>query len=292
MRRTSRFAHLTLIVLAMGLLITPAYAANGRAAEKQEEQDISQAVVQSFTVDGDIQIGMIVKVEGQDKTSLQPADQKSGDSLLGVTIAPNDAPVTITQEDANKQQVFVATSGRYAVLVTNQNGAINAGDYITVSALAGLGMKADMVQPLIIGTATTAFNGTSNVVGSVKLKDSAGATRNVAIGRVDVTLGVANNPLKTDPKRDNVPEFLTKAAAGIANKPVSTARIYLGVVTLLVTSAVAAVVLYSGVRSGMIAVGRNPLSKKSIIKSLVQTVMAGLTIFIVGILAVYLLLKL
>jgi len=51
-------------------------------------------------------------------------------------------------------------------------------------------------------------------------------------------------------------------------------------------------VMYSGIRSGMIAVGRNPLSKKSIIRSLIQTVIAGLIIFLAGVFAVYLLLKL
>jgi hypothetical protein len=50
--------------------------------------------------------------------------------------------------------------------------------------------------------------------------------------------------------------------------------------------------LYSGIRSGMIAVGRNPLSKKSIMRSLIETVIAGLIVFAVGIFAVYLLLKL
>ncbi|HVX24230.1 MAG TPA: hypothetical protein VG992_02710, partial [Candidatus Saccharimonadales bacterium] len=68
--------------------------------------------------------------------------------------------------------------------------------------------------------------------------------------------------------------------------------IYLSLVVLLAITFIVANVMYSGIRSGMIAVGRNPLSKKSIIRSLIQTVIAGLTIFVAGVLAVYLLLKL
>ena len=302
-RRITSLASLSLAaLLLMGSLALPlsGFAAEPAAektpaktdTKKPETQDISQAVVQSFNGDKAIQTGMIVKVDSNNKSSIQLADQKSANSLLGVTIAPNDAPVTITEVEKDMQQIFVATSGRYSALVTNQNGAIKAGDYVVVSSLAGLGMKADTEQPVILGTATSDFNGTSNVVGSVKLKDSTGKERSIAIGRVSVNLGIAKNPLKSDDISENVPSFLAKAAAAVANKPVSTARIYLGAITLFAATVVSGVVLYSGVRSGMIAVGRNPLSRKSIIKSLIQTVMAGLTIFIVGVFAVYLLLKL
>ena len=78
----------------------------------------------------------------------------------------------------------------------------------------------------------------------------------------------------------------------MTDKKVSAARIYLGLAVLALTTVITGNLVYSGVRSGMISVGRNPLSKKSIIKSLIQTVIAGLIIFIVGVLAVYLLLKL
>jgi hypothetical protein len=301
-----RAGALVLAIALYGLILllpTSALAATSTTAKstnttkstgtaKNPEKDISQQVVQSFSGDKSIQQGMIVRVTDKDKSVIQVADQKSINYLLGVTIAPNEAPVTITPQQINSQQIFVATSGRYSVLVTNQNGPVKSGDYITVSSIAGIGMTADQELPVILGTATSDFNGTSDVVGTVTLKDSTGKNRQVSIGRVTVNLDIARNPLKVAVASDFVPTFLSKAAITVANKPVSTARIYMGAVTLLVSALVSGIVLYSGVRSGMVAVGRNPLSKKSIIRSLIQTVLAGLIIFIVGVVLVYLLLKL
>jgi hypothetical protein len=52
------------------------------------------------------------------------------------------------------------------------------------------------------------------------------------------------------------------------------------------------VILYSGVRNTLISIGRNPLSKKTIYKGLIQIILMGLIIFITGLFGVYLLLKL
>ncbi len=253
--------------------------------------NITQAVTQSYNADSSVQLGMIVKLKSKDVATVEPITQSTMSAMLGVVVAPNDSTVTVSPLSSTKQQVYVASSGRFATLVSNQNGPIKIGDYITASALAGIGMRADEGQSFILGKATTAFSGTANVVGKVSVKDSAGKSTDVSIGQVIVSLDVSHNPLASK-STDFVPGFLAKVAATIANRPVSAARIYLGLVTLLVTVIITGNLLYSGVRNGMVSVGRNPLSKKSIIKSLIQTVVAGLIIFIVGVLAVYLLLKL
>jgi hypothetical protein len=206
-------------------------------------------------------------------------------------VPSEDATITLTPASTTHQQVFVATAGRYDVLVSNQNGIIRSGDLITISSLSGVGMKADQDESLVLGKAAGSFNGVSNVVSTVSVKNHEGVTQKVAIGDIPVDLSIAHNPL-TSKETDYVPSFLAQTATTVANRPVSAARIYLGILTLLVSAIVAGVLVYSGVRSGMQAIGRNPLSRKSIIRSLIQTVIAGLTIFIVGLVAVYLLLKL
>jgi len=52
------------------------------------------------------------------------------------------------------------------------------------------------------------------------------------------------------------------------------------------------VTLYSGIRNALIAIGRNPLSKKSIFRGLLEIILTGFIILIIGLFAVYLLLKL
>jgi hypothetical protein len=253
--------------------------------------NISQAVTQSYDASSAVQLGMIVQLMPKDPSTVEPLTESTISSMLGVVVAPNDATVTLTPQTSTKQQVFVATAGRYDVLVSDQNGPIRIGDPITISALAGIGMKADSTESIVLGKAAGSFSGGTSSLSTVNLKNSQGSSSKIAIGEIPIDLDIAHNPLASK-DTDYVPSFLSKAASTVASKPVSAARIYLGILTLFVSAVVTGNLLYSGVKNGMQAIGRNPLSKKSIIRSLIQTVIAGLIIFIVGVFAVYLLLKL
>lgn len=183
---------------------------------------IGQAVIEGFDSDAALQRGMIVQIKKDDKTKLEPVTLETADQMHGIVVNPNDAPVSIADDG---QKIFVATTGQYDLLVSNQAGAINAGDYITISALAGVGMKAGSREPFVIGRALIGFDGNKDVISTMELTDSAGQSRKVAIGRTKVAIGVARNPLLKgeDP---NVPEFLRRATETIAGKPVDAVRIY------------------------------------------------------------------
>ncbi len=285
-------------VLFVALSVSPAFAAAKTAAKtttktdtSTQKEDISQAITQSYSADATLQQGIIVRLKDKAPGTVEPLKQADGEKMLGVIVAADASAVTLTPETGTKQQVFVATSGHYAVLVSNQGGVINPGDYISISAATGIGMKADQDQAVILGKAVSGFSGTKNVISKIALKDDKGHETSVSISRITVDLNIAHNPLQQK-ATDFLPAFLAKATTTIASKPVSAARVYLGMAILLVSAFVTANIVYSGVRNGMIAIGRNPLSKKTIIKSLIQTVIAGLIVFIAGIFAVYLMLKL
>jgi hypothetical protein len=292
-RRTLRLGYALLIAGLLALLpVVPAVAASKTTASTPKTStDLSNAVTQSYNADPSVQLGMIVKLKDKATNTVTPVSSAEIANMLGIVVPATDATIVLTPATIKAQQVLVATSGHFNILVCNQNGPIKTGDFITISAVDGIGMKADENQLEVIGKAAAGFSGTANVIGSVKLKDSAGRSNTVALGRVPIDLRITHNPL-FQKSADYVPGFLAKAATAVANKPVSVARIYLGLALLFVSSIIAGEMLYSGVRSGMIAVGRNPLSKKSIIKSLIETVIAGVIVFVVGIFAVYLLLKL
>ncbi len=279
------------ILASGGIALAAGKTAPGKTAQKETPTNLSAAVPQNYSADPSVQPGMIVRLAAKDPTVVEPLKSADFKSMLGIVIPNKNTPIVLTPEKATKQQVLVATSGHYAVLVTNQNGSIKTGDYITISALSGVGMKASEHDEQVIGRAAGSFSGTANVIGSIKLKDSIGHDIAVSVGRIPIDMSISHNPLFIK-SADYVPGFLANAASAIANKPVSVARIYLSMAILFVISVLTGNMLYSGIRSGMIAVGRNPLSKKSIIKSLIQTVIAGLIVFVAGIFAVYLLLKL
>lgn len=283
-------------VLFLLLWTVPAIAANKtttttKPAANAAPVDISGAVTTTYSADSTVQLGMIVQLKDKAPTAVVPVSAASTSKVLGVVIPNSNVAIVLTPKNVTDQQVLVATNGSYNVLVSNQNGPIKVGDYLAISAIAGVAMKAGIVEQQVVGRAAGNFTGSGNVITAIKLKDQLGKDTTLALGRIQVDINIAHNPLNQKTV-DHVPAFLANLAQAVANKSVSVARIYLGTVILAVTTVITSIMLYSGIRSGMIAVGRNPLSKKSIIKSLIQTIIAGLIIFIAGILAVYLLLKL
>lgn len=247
----------------------------------------AQALSQGYGADSSLQRGMMVQPKANDPTKVEPVKQASADKLFGVVVDPNDAPVTLS---ADGQKVFVATAGSYDVLVSNITGNIKAGDYIATSPIDGIGQKAGTTDPFIIGRALADFDDNSLKIGSTQVKNSAGQTREVSIGRVKTDIVVAGNPLMKA-EEPSVPELLRKASEAIAGKQVNAARIYMALFVFIVSTIIALILMYGGVRSAIISIGRNPLGKKAIIRGMLQVIITGMIVFISGIFAVYLLLK-
>lgn len=248
----------------------------------------AQTFTQGYGADGALQKGMIVRLKDGDSTKVQAVSKEEMNKMHGVAVNPNDAAVTLS---GGGEKVFVATRGRYEVLVSTENGTVKENDLITVSSLKGVGMKVGNVEPYIIAKAVGTFDGTSKVAGTTKLKDSNGGEKEIKFGRVEAEINVGRNPMlkSEDP---NLPEFLRKASESIAGKPVDAVRVYVGLTVFFLAGIISGVLLYGGVKSGIISIGRNPLSKKQIIRGMLQVIITSLIIFILGIFAVYLILKL
>jgi hypothetical protein len=251
----------------------------------------STAVTQQYNSAGNIQDGMLVRLATNDASSVVPLETSKAQQMLGSTVSPTDAALTLSG-GTSSHGVFVATSGRYTVLVSNQNGPIAANDYISISALDGVGMKATNKQQTVLGRAAEPFTGSSNVVGSSTLTTANGKKIQVSLGRVLADIGVGKNPKYVQEQPIGNIGFLRDFSNGVAGKTVSVPRLYLGLAVLLVSAVMAGSVLYGGVRSGILAIGRNPLARSSISRGLIQVVLTSVVIFVIGLFAVYLLLKL
>ena len=254
---------------------------------------LAQAVTHAYKTDSPLQRGMIVRLSDKDNTKVEALKAAQIDKMEGVVVAANDAPVTLSSDDQTAQQVFVATTGRYNVLVSNQNGPIKKDDYITISSLAGIGMKADGKQPRIAGKALSGFDGRSNVSSRMTVKTSDNKEIPIALGLIALEISIGQNPIEDKPE-SIIPglEFLHRAAGVIADKKVAPAQLYLSLVALIVTAIISGSILYAGVRTSMVAIGRNPLAKTSVMRNLLQVVITSIIILIIGITAVYLILKL
>lgn len=249
----------------------------------------AQKVTQGYQTDEALQKGMIVRLKPGDGSKVQAATRDDDADVLGVVVSSAEAGVSLSNTGV-AEEVFVANTGQFDVLVSTQNGPINTGDYIAISSVAGVGMKAGNDQQYVLGKALDAFDGKATSEGTTVLKTSTG-DQQVSLGRIGIEISVAHNPKYQKNAPAGVPEALAKLADVVTDRPVTAFRIYAGVAVALLSVLVAGVILFAGVRTGMTAVGRNPLAKKTIFRNLIQVTLMALIVFVIGGIGVYLLLR-
>lgn len=293
----SRIVHHTMLgVLVMvgfaGTIVTaePSKPTSSPKDKTTTTQTSTGSGVQGYAADKPLQVGTIVQLVGGGSSKVSSATSKNAQQMYGVVVDQNRLSVTIS-DSSLQNETYVATTGTYQALVSTQSGAINSGDYIAMSSIDGVGMQASDDKVTVFGRAAAGFDGKNNALGNMTLKDSSGATKQVAIGSIPVSIDIRRNPNDKSTKA-NLPKVLQRLGQAVAEKPIGPMRIYLSIVITGLSIIVALVTLYSGIRNSIIAIGRNPLSKKTILRGLIEVILAAFLILIIGLFAVYLLLKL
>ena len=251
--------------------------------------DSVQNVSESYKTNTALQLGMVVQLDDKYHSSVKPATYNDSKIMFGVTVAPSDTPVSLSSGSDN-QQAYVVTSGRYQVLVSDQNGKIESGDLISISSIDGVAMKASDSESTILGRATQDFDGQTNVISNTTLTLNGGEKVKASIGSITVDVAIRTNPNFNG--SGGVPAFVQSLAVNIAGKPITTAQLYGSMLLLLIGLGIVTILIYSGIQTSMSAIGRNPLAKQSILHNMVQVIITALLIFIGCLVAVYLILKL
>lgn len=248
--------------------------------------------VQGYAAEQPIDYGTIVELtKNGDTQQVKIATQAQLQNMFGVVVDPQQLPVRVSNGDL-KNETYVAVSGTYSVLVSTQGGEIKAGDYVTLSAISGIAMKAGTEEATVFGRAVAGFDGKSLSRGSAKIQDVDGNVLDtVQLGSIPVTIEIQRNPNEKSTKA-RVPEALERIGQAIAEKEVSAIRIYISLAITAISLITALVVLYTGVRGSIISIGRNPMSKRSILRALLQIILTSFLILVIGLFAVYLLLRL
>lgn len=225
---------------------------------------------QGFTAEGSLKTGTVVALSTKSASAVRAAPSSDSSLIYGVVVESSEAPLTLNRTG---QEVFVANSGTYPVLVNLDGGAIKNGDFISMSTHDGIAAKATSRQPTVLGRALADYSGDSS-------------------GKVNITvnLSVGRNPSFKNSLA--IPSVVQKIGNAIAGHEVSPLRIYMALVIFVMAFIVSAISLVVGVRSSMTAIGRNPLSRHSILQGLIEVIMASLAVFVVALIGVYLLLRL
>lgn len=275
-----------LIVSSVALVVIAAFA----VIVPVQAETRGGGSIQGYASDRPLDHGTIVRLTGDTSSRVATVGKDQLQNMFGVTVDPQQLPIKLTTGTL-ENEVFVAVSGTYNVLVSTEGGTIAQGDYVTLSSVNGVAMKAGTEEETVLGRAARAFDGKGATLGSTQLKDSSGGNKAVQLGSVPVTIDIKRNPNEKSTKA-KVPEVLERIGQAIAEKEVSPVRIYISMAITAISLIAAIVVIYTGVRNSVISIGRNPMSKKSIFRALLEIILTSFLILTIGLFAVYLLLRL
>ena len=228
-------------------------------------------ISQSYSTTDHLAIDSLVSLKNNSSDEVIAASHTNADNLLGVVVGANSSSLSLTNNLAN--QVQVATSGTLRVLVSDINGAINHGDYITASPITGVGMKATD-NARIIGVSQGSIEGGSKQT----IKDNAGKDQSVLVGEVSVLVNVSS--YFKQPEKTLIPSAVQNVANAFAGRTVSSLPILLSAGIFVVTLLVVVIIIYAMIRNAIISVGRNPLSQSAVYRNVIQ--MSGLVLAILA----------
>ena len=239
----------------------------------------SANVSQFYHTSGAVTNGSLVSLDPKRSNYVEPANTDNGAQLLGVAVANNDSLLAVDSSNSSAG-VQVATDGNALALVSTLNGDINAGDQIAVSPFNGVGMKA-LSGSRVIGLAQTSFNKASQGAVTQTVTGKGGQKASLQIGYIRVSIAIG-----TDISPDANLSSLQRLAKSLTGRTVSTLRVTMSLIVASVALAALVTLTYASIYGSIISVGRNPLAKYAIFRSLISVLalaaitatLAGLTI--------------
>jgi hypothetical protein len=237
-------------------------------------------ISQGYQADQPLRAGTLVSSQTGSSKAVA-ADSANASALLGVVVDKDGASVAVS---APNDQIQVATSGVATVFISDLGGEVKAGDPISASPIQGVGMRVAEAGKIIGIAERDATLGSQ----AVAVTDGEGKVTQAKLGSVPVVLQVAY--YTPPPEKNVVPQFLQTFVNSLAGKPVSLLRLLGSVVLVLIGTVAVAVLLFSAVRNTMISIGRNPLARNSIYRSLWQVIAASLVMFMAAMGSAYLVL--
>jgi len=258
-----RFRNVRLLLAG----ITSALLLSGLAPAAASSANLSH----SYHSDTTITKGSIVSLDSSRSNFVDAANTSNGARVVGVAVASNDSLLAV---DPGKDLTQVATSGTADTLVSTVNGDIKVGDKIAVSPFNGVGMKSGPGDH-VIGLAQTAFSSSSNGATSMQVTDKNGKQSSIQIGFIRLNIAVGTDTTESGNAQLSSLQRFAKALTG---HTISTARIVVALVIAVVAFVSLVVLIYASIYGSIISIGRNPLAKFAVFRTLGSVLgMAALT---------------
>ncbi len=253
------------------VMIATALSILGLAPAAASSANISH----SYRSTSNVKNGSLVSLDSQKTDYVVPSNVGNGQRLLGIAVASDDSLLAV---DPTVGSVQVATSGTANAIVSTINGDISVGDQVAVSPFDGVGMKA-AAGSKVVGLAQTSFNSSTPGSTDQLVTDKKGKTSQIKLGfaRIGIAPGTAATA------NDSQITGLQKLAKNLSGHTVSTLRLIISLIVAIVGLASIITLVYASIYSSIISIGRNPLAKYAVFRSLTSVLaMAGLVALVTG----------
>ena len=233
------------------------------------------------TEDTELKTGMVASFSDNSTTSgsyVERATSNNSDSFAGIVVKVDDSAVTVSNRT---DTVFVADSGTVKAFVSDINGVPSKGDQLVISPLKGILMKKTIndTKERIVAVSNSEFGQATNTQQTVRSEDGEKITQ-VQQLEVAIRKDQQNN---SNSDKSAIEELIF----AITGKQVRLIRLVIAMTILFIILIVVGSIVYGAVSSSITAVGRNPLSRKSVYKQLAQTGALTLMILLFGIAGIY-----
>jgi len=236
---------------------------------------VGEVHAQSTSSDVAVSVNLPEGVEVQDGDILCAIEEKivpcTADYDITMLAVVSQSPAVFL-ENVTTSGTSIVSTGKAYVRVSGATGEIKPGDLITSSTKAGVGQKA-IRSGYVVGTALEAFTGTT-------------ADQE---GRIQVQLNI-RPAIVAEGVRGNLLETLRNGLASVYLTPLSALRYVLAMIVTIVAFTMGFMYFGRVARSGVEAIGRNPLASGMVQLSVVLNVILTVAIMVAGLGLAYLIL--
>jgi hypothetical protein len=249
-------------LVAAGLIVAACWVGSAAAS--------SANISRAYETKSKVTLGDLVSLDTANSSVVVPANTDNGSRLVGVALKSSDSLLAVNPGDQGTVQV--ATSGTVSALVSDLSGDIKVGDQISASPFSGIGSKAP-AGSRIIGLAQSTLTDHTKGVKQVTVTTQSGNTRQIYVGFIKINIGIGTATTAGGQAEVNT---LQKLGRSLTGHTISTTRVVISMVIAALAMAAIITLIYASIFSGIISVGRNPLAKNSILRSV--TIVLGMSI--------------
>jgi len=233
------------MLLIIGLMISVGQVFN---ISWTEAQNNLEGVAHYLPIEGEALDGDIIVL---DNDKFKRSYKEYDSDLYGVV---NKEPAVGLSIEPGENKQPILSDGVAHIKVSAINGNISSGSFITSSDMPGVGMLAT-VPGMVLGTALEEYVvDDPNAVGQIK----------VAIDLRYATL-IDGRELQERSVAEQVKQVLEAGAATIITEPNTALKYAIAAVVAMLALALGFIIFGRSATHGIMAIGRNPLAKKSIL---------------------------